>query len=112
MHVRVRLAAGWIGQRLRLLAVVATTVFSIGVLAPPALADEFGNFNPPNGGGPLADNANHTYCGGPGFDDNLKDNAQAATAALDAQTDMIDTIEACGAATTDVWWFDANFLPA
>jgi hypothetical protein len=72
----------------------------------PVRGDTFGN-GPPNEGY-QADSALHTYCYGPGFNDNLEGHADYAMGtSLDADTDIADSFVACDA-STDAEWLDMN----
>jgi hypothetical protein len=82
----------------------------VALVGSPASADPFGTWTSDTG--PFADGVGHTYCWGSGFDAALQDNATAALANLDAQTEMFDSFQAtCNVVTTDIYFFDAN-LPA
>ena len=92
---------------IRAIAIVGTVVLTLGLGAVAATADPFGTWTGDTG--PFADGVGHTYCWGSGFNDALKDNADAAMANLDAQTEMFDSFQAsCDVVNTDIFWFDAD----
>lgn len=86
------------------IALAALAFVTAGVvLASPAAADPFGNYNG-DGTGPIPDSFNHTYCWSSGWTSGWNTYGNYAMGNLDAQTSYYDTYDSTCDSATDILW--------